>query len=169
MLNSAIKLAASHVIHGQGLIATKLIPRGEVVWQLDSDEPIIHLTEVKSWPKEKLDEFEWFGFQWGEAEFVYCRGIERFMNHSCDPNTWWKGNQTLVVCRDIQPGEEVTYDYTTADILLDYQMRCHCGSKSCRGVITNKDYLHPDWQKKYGQHLPGHVLKAISKTYSPSV
>ncbi|HXV97850.1 MAG TPA: hypothetical protein VEC93_05445, partial [Anaerolineae bacterium] len=46
-------------------------------------------------------------------------------------------------------------------ILLAFEMPCSCGSQFCRGVITNRDYLNPAWQKQYGHHLPQHVLQAL--------
>lgn len=162
MLNSNVVLSEESRIHKKGLITTGFIPTGEVIWQLDPDELTFTLNEVKKWPREKQDYFYQFAFQCGENEFAFGSGIEKYMNHSCDPNTWWNGEKTLVACRDIRPGEEITYDYATADILLDYKMTCLCGSKDCRGVVTNNDYLNPFWQEKYGSHLPKHTLDAIS-------
>ena len=161
MLHPAIQLTESSRIQGRGLIATVFIPQGELIWQLDPDEPRIHLSEILAWPAAKQQEYGRLAFQCGEAEFVLAGEIDRYMNHSCDPNTWWADNVSLVARREIQRGEEVTYDYATTEVLLDFEMRCNCGSPLCRGVITNKDYLSPVWQAQYGNQLPGHVLRAI--------
>jgi hypothetical protein len=37
------------------------------------------------------------------------------MNHSCDPNTWFVGDTKMTARRDIEPEEELTYDYATTD------------------------------------------------------
>ncbi|KAI7903606.1 histone methyltransferase [Cokeromyces recurvatus] len=64
----------------------------------------------------------------------------RFINHCCAPNCSVKvivvDNQKKVVIyaiRDIEPGEEITYDYRTS-IELN-QFHCLCGSKFCKGMI----------------------------------
>ncbi len=144
--------------------------QGEVVWRPNPTDKPISLAEIWTWPEEKQREFERYGFQCGPAEFMLAQGLDRYMNHSCDPNIWWAGEHTLAARRDIQPGEEITYDYASADILLEFQMPCHCGSPLCRGVITNQDYLNPAWQQRYGQHLPAYVLQAITedKRYATS-
>ncbi len=83
------------------------------------------------------------------------------MNHSCDPDLWWDGSTTLVARRDIKAGSEVTYDYATCEVAQDFEMNCSCGSSRCRGKISSRDYLDPDWQRQYGSHLPPHVLVRI--------
>lgn len=164
MLISSIKLVHKNVIEGYGLITDTKINKGEIIWRLDPREKVIELSEVKQWPLEKQEEFEQFSYQCGENQFIIPRGISKYMNHSCDPNVWWKDSRTQFAYRDIQAGEELTYDYPTCDILRDYSMKCNCGSKCCRKVVTNKDYLDTEWQKKYGMHLPAHVLKAIEES-----
>jgi len=71
----------------------------------------------------------------------------RWINHSCDPNaevdgtwdpvaqimtTWWQA------LRDIEPGEEITYDYAFAGHLA---VPCNCGTARCRGLIVDPDEL----------------------------
>ena len=161
MYHPAIKLIEDSQIQGRGLVAESFIAQGLVVWRPNPADRPISWAEIQSWPEEKQREFERYGFQCGQAEFMLAQDIDRFMNHSCDPNTWWEG-QTLVARRDIQAGEEITYDYATADILLAFEMPCNCGSQFCRGLITNRDYLNPAWQQQYGRHLPPHVLQALT-------
>ncbi len=62
----------------------------------------------------------------------------RFINHSCDPNCETqvvKGRIWIVAMRDIQSGEEITYDYGyDLDEYEDH--RCFCGSPDCPGYIV---------------------------------
>ena len=102
-----------------------------------------------------------FAIQIGKDDWCFQQGDIHKMNHSCDPNTWWEGYGTLTARRDISCGEEVTFDYSTSEITLSYEMKCNCGSSVCRGIITNQDYLEPDFQHKYANHLPEHVVEAI--------
>ena len=59
-------------------------------------------------------------------------------NHSCDPNTTYKGLNVMAF-RNIKCGEELTLDYAS---FLDENMEpfiCHCGTSHCRGLITGKN------------------------------
>jgi hypothetical protein len=160
MLHAAIVARSYGTIHGTGLITTQAIPEGTLVWKLD--EPTFTLEEIQAWPEARRMAFKHYGFQCGVNLHSLAEGLSREANHSCDPNTWWGSSETLVACRDICAGEEVTYDYATCDIDIDFTMQCRCGARNCRGEITNRDYLDPAWQLRYGNHLPAHVLSAIA-------
>jgi hypothetical protein len=63
-----------------------------------------------------------------------------FINHSCDPNCGMRGNSVLVALRDIEPGEELGYDYgyeRTEDMGEEEEKLyvCRCGAATCRGTI----------------------------------
>ncbi len=159
MLHSAIVVRGTGAIHCNGLFATRLIPKGTLVWHLD--EPTFSWKEIEAWPAERRKAFDWYGFQCGVDRYSLPEGKSREANHSCDPNTWWAGSDSIVARRDIKANEEVTYDYSSCDIDLVFEMECHCGASCCRGRISNRDYLDPWWQEQYGSNLPPHVLAAI--------
>jgi hypothetical protein len=161
MLHPAIAASREDAIHGVCLVTTREIRAGELVWELD--EPIYSWSEIESWPADRCQDFDWYGFQCGVDEYSLPEGLSREMNHSCDPNTWWSGATRLVARHDIQAGEEITYDYSTADIDNAIEMDCSCGSPHCRGTISSRDYLDPAWQRQYGSNLPPHVLAAIER------
>uniref|UniRef100_A0A336KMV7 CSON011870 protein n=1 Tax=Culicoides sonorensis TaxID=179676 RepID=A0A336KMV7_CULSO len=69
----------------------------------------------------------------------------RFVNHSCAPNCEmqkWSVNGLSRMClfalRDIEPMEELTYDYNFALFNPAEGQECKCGAKECRGVIGGK-------------------------------
>ena len=69
----------------------------------------------------------------------------RFVNHSCDPNCEmqkWSVNGFyrvgLFALRDIEPGEELSYDYNFENFNLETQQVCKCRSAKCRGFIGGK-------------------------------
>jgi hypothetical protein len=82
------------------------------------------------------------------------------LNHSCDPNLWWSGDE-LVALRNIAAGEEITYDYATdsatesgSDALAaGALLRCNCGSMRCRGLIEAGDRDIPELQRRYAGHF----------------
>jgi hypothetical protein len=64
---------------------------------------------------------------------------ESFINHSCDPNaevSWTGDIATLVAIRNIDPGEEITFDYGTVIPSGDnFTFSCSCGAVNCRKMI----------------------------------
>jgi hypothetical protein len=160
MLNPAIKVTSSD-IEGAGLVADIFIPIGEVLYRFDDAKPPAHQYELIYRSREERLEFLKYACQIGDDDFCFQQGDIKYINHSCDPTGWWENYGILTARRNIEPGEEITYDYSTSDIQLHYQMQCCCGSHLCRGIVTDKDYLRPDFQKQYAGHLPKHVVEAI--------
>ncbi|MFX1476510.1 MAG: SET domain-containing protein [Promethearchaeota archaeon] len=111
-------------IHGLGLFAKKLIPKGTVWWHARPQDVIFITKEqffildnsektplVKSYLEclltysyydEKLD------------TLIFCLDDSKFVNHSNDPNSGTVEEHELnaISRRDIHPGEEVTEDYS---------------------------------------------------------
>jgi hypothetical protein len=78
-----------------------------------------------------------------------------YLNHSCEPNLGIAGEREFVALRDIEAGEELTFDYSITEDELPWTMRCLCGTVSCRGTITAI------------QHLPTHVLNRYKPYLNP--
>jgi histone-lysine N-methyltransferase ASH1L len=69
----------------------------------------------------------------------------RFVNHSCQPNCEiqkWTVNglyrMALFSLKDIEPAEELTYDYNFSLFNPHEGQSCQCGSVKCRGVIGGR-------------------------------
>src|SRR5204863_9281402 len=76
-------------------------------------------------------------------------GVMMFLNHSCEPNVGVQGTTVFVAMREIQPGEELYLDYALIDD-GDDRMACHCGTASCRGEVSGRDWPRPELQARYG-------------------
>lgn len=77
-----------------------------------------------------------------------------FFNHSCDPNSGFKGQIFLVAMRNIEAGEEITFDYamTVSESVgsdMVFRLDCRCGSPFCRKTITEQDWMLPELQTRY--------------------
>jgi len=98
-------------------------------------------------------------------------GFDGFMNHSCDPTTWYVSDSLMTARRDIQPGEEITFDYGTSQTYhwpssipeIGERVKCFCGADNCRGIITADDWKKPELQKTYGRHFLPYVLEMIDE------
>jgi len=47
----------------------------------------------------------------------------------------------IVAMRDIQRGEEITWDYEMTENHPWWRMKCECGNKNCRKVIGSYDNM----------------------------
>src|SRR3989304_3335582 len=90
------------------------------------------------------------------------------VNHSCNPNCGFHGQIVLVAMRDIEPGEELTFDYAMTDVNSDdvvcTEMKCFCGSVDCRHIITGDDWKQKALQKKYRGYFSTYVQEMIDGT-----
>ncbi|PZR91524.1 MAG: SET domain-containing protein-lysine N-methyltransferase [Candidatus Nephthysia bennettiae] len=75
--------------------------------------------------------------------------MNRFGNHSCDPNLGWLDSFTLCAMRDIAAAEELTNDYATSTANPAFLLRCHCGSARCRGMVAGDDWRISELQRRY--------------------
>jgi hypothetical protein len=85
-----------------------------------------------------------------------------FINHSCDPNCALSGAVILIAARDIEVGEEVTYDYATTDGSDYDEFECSCGAASCRGKVSGHDWMLPELQLRYRGSFSPYLAKRIA-------
>jgi uncharacterized protein len=149
--------------HGLGLFASAPIRQGETTWEADPgwDSPDRFFTEaeIATWPEELQREFFFHSYKVDDTHWV--GGDEEddpslYMNHACDPNTWFVSDTRMVAMRDIAAGEEITYDYATSqdeDTLFD----CACPSPGCRKRVTGREHLEPWFAERYAGHTLRHI------------
>lgn len=87
----------------------------------------------------------------------------RFVNHSCEPNTGIRDGIRLVALRDLDPGEEIRFDYSTTMQEDHWVMEgCRCGAPSCRGSVLDFRWLPLDTKLTLIRQnvVPGFVVTA---------
>jgi hypothetical protein len=114
-------------IHGKGVFAGRDFKKGEIVLKWNTSHK---LTKVQY---KRLPSSEKGYVIFINGDYVLMPPPERYMNHSCEPNTH-PTDEADVAVREIKKGEEVTSDYSSVNP-PDVKMQCNCGSKSCRQVI----------------------------------
>ncbi len=98
-----------------------------------------------------------------EPPFVY-------LNHSCEPNLAICGEREFVALRDIEPGEELTFDYSITEDELPWHMTCACGTPSCRGTITAIQLLPTEVMRRYMPYVnPYFMRKHYEHVEAPAV
>ncbi|MDP2856153.1 MAG: SET domain-containing protein [bacterium] len=119
-------------INGIGLFADQFIPKGTQVWKyqpgfdlkIDKSEPM-YLSEPS---KAQFLKYAYLNSK--TNKYILCFDDARFFNHSDNPNcieaAYSDDEETRdVAAKDIQAGEELTYNYKTFDADFDYKMGGH--------------------------------------------
>jgi len=103
-------------------------------------------------------------------QYILVREPERYVNHSCDPNTRVKGGtRQLVARKDINPGDEVTVDYPTLELdLIESHGPCLCESENCRGMVTGFRELPNELRVKHHGFISEHLVHywCVETSYS---
>jgi SET domain-containing protein len=127
-------------VHGRGVYATRLISEGTRIIEYTGQR-----VSWESAPDDDNDPHTFnFGLENGKVINAEINGNEaRWINHSCDPNCEAIDEDDRIfiyAMRDIEPGEELFYDYALEiDEPITEKSKtkfaCHCGSSNCRGTM----------------------------------
>jgi uncharacterized protein len=148
---SALRIGDSGA-KGKGVFAERRIEPGELAWDYAGDEKWI--TEIPS-------DFWQFCFQVDYDRYVVPEkgSAGWFLNHSCEPNCVIMGRTKIVALRRIQPGEEVTFDYSTNVGWEGFSMECKCSMKACRRIVRSYGFLSDELKGRYGACVSGFLLR----------
>ena len=126
-------------IAGQGLFTAQDIPQG---------------TRIIAYIGEKISTYESVRRRAAGNAYIFhlnyrsaidgqtFNNTARYINHSCDPNCDVEkthGILWIVAARDIQAGEELTYNYGY-DATQYTNNPCNCGAANCCGYILDQQY-----------------------------
>lgn len=127
-------------VHGRGVYTRQFIPKGKRI--------IEYTGQRVSWeaaPDDNNDPHTFnFGLENGEVINPEIGGNDaRWINHSCNPNCEAVEEDDRIfiyAMRNIQPGEELLYDY---QLEIDEpiteaskkKFACYCGASNCRGTM----------------------------------
>ena len=144
---------------GKGVFALRNFAKGEIVIAIHYAK-IIPEKIADEMPQRYLDHMSYTGH--GMCAVMTNPG--RFVNHSCDPNSYFQHvdthNENVIAIKPIKKGQEITVDYRV-DSVDSWEMKCSCGAKNCSGIVkgpfttldkkTRKKYAPyvPYWNKKY--------------------
>lgn len=129
------------------MFTARSIPKGEIIVTFVGDT----MTKQEAWNRidygiERNDD----PLQIGEAAFLDLHTPFVYFNHSCEPNALLCSVADLIAIRDIAAGEELTFDYSsTVAPDSDWDMKCGCGTASCREVLGNVLSIPSERLKEY--------------------
>lgn len=136
---------------GLGVFAKQKIKKGERIASFDG--PIFDY-EYEHWSDDILNHT----IQFEKRKWRDSNGVARFLNHSCDPNCGIKNLFDVVAMRDIEKGEQITWDYEMTEKNPWWRMRCRCGFINCRRWIGNYKNMPRAVRKKYAGFISEWLL-----------
>ena len=132
-------------VHGKGVFALAPIAAGDTVFEYVG-ERISWQEALRRHPHDPAQPNHTFYFHIDDQHVIDANvggNASRWINHACDTNCEadeHDGRVFIKALRDIEPGEELFYDYGlvvegrhTAKLKREYP--CHCGGANCRGTL----------------------------------
>ena len=132
----------SSPIAGKGAFALQRIPKGKRLIEYTGERVSHEVADARYEEEEEKGNYHTVLFSVDDKTVIDANvdgNDARFFNHSCGPNCTSvivRKRVWLETLRQIQPGEELTYDYeipnegeTEAEALRKYP--CHCGADNC--------------------------------------
>ena len=145
---------------GRGVVTDVAIKTGTVVAVYGGR--VAHATEFA----ELTDYEQTHALQIAEELFIVTIGeleLGDFINHSCEPNLGSVAATMLVARRDIDAGEEVTFDYAMTDGDPYDEFECLCGAPSCRGKVTGDDWMRRELWGRYAGYFSPYLQARIDR------
>ncbi len=132
-------IVRSSAIHAAGVFTLERIPSGTLIAEYTG-------TRMKHDDADTLYSERPYTYLFGVGDGTYVVdgfSMAMYLNHSCAPNCETEEDEEEVVwiraIRDIEPGEELVYDYCLYDGEGDAP--CTCGAERCRGTMYSPKEL----------------------------
>jgi len=160
---------------GIGVFATKLIPKGTIVWIKDDLDIILDEDYIDSLEDIRKNFIYKYAYEDHDGKYVLCWDHARYINHSFNPNCVDTAYDFELAARDIQPGEQLTADYGALGDDEDFE--CMPEEGSTRTKVTANDYLtyYAEWDLmaieafKYFKDVQQPLRHLINKQYTDKV
>jgi hypothetical protein len=137
MIHPHTRLVVADAARGYGVVATRDLPRGTLVWVLDALDGVIAADSPLLGAPAYAPVIAKYTFENGGGTRVLHWDLAKYINHSCDSNLVTpRGVNFSILVRDVAAGGEITDDYGLYYGPDDEPLECLCGSPRCRGVIA---------------------------------
>ena len=148
---------------GSGSFAVSKISKGEIVASFGGN--VINQIELINYSADRVSR----SLQLNSDTYLLSGNIPEagdMINHSCDPNCGVAGTSSVQVLRDIEIGEELSFDYAMSDSSQYDEFNCACGKDKCREKITGMDWQKKDLQAKYSRYFSAYIESLIKLSHS---
>lgn len=168
-INNEYKFKIYNSQFGKGCFAEWPIEKGETICFFEGEELCweeFYKRYIEG--RLRLDD----PLQISETEYIQLYKPYIYFNHSCNPNSGFRGQNELIAIKNIKPGEEIFYDYSTVSwddrwtsIHGQWAMKCECREKNCRYVIGDFPTIPESQKVKYFRSgvIPNFILEKITR------
>ena len=148
---------------GSGSFAISKISKGEIVASFGGN--VINQSELTNYSTDRVSR----SLQLNSDTYLLSGDVPEagdMINHSCEPNCGIAGTSSVQTLRDIEIGEELTFDYAMSDSSQYDEFTCACGKDKCREKITGMDWQKRDLQAKYKKYFSAYIESLIKLSHS---
>ena len=148
---------------GSGSFVVSKISKGEMVASFGGN--VIDHSELTNYSADRVSR----SLQLNDDTYLLSGNIPEdgdMINHSCKPNCGIAGTSSVQAIRDIEIGEELTFDYAMSDSSQYDEFICACGKEKCREKVTGMDWQNKDLQIKYRNYFSSYIDKLIKLSHS---
>ena len=145
---------------GYGIFASALIPKGTITWVKDDLDRVIPKETLSKMTQANLENLLKYSYRNSQGNYVFCWDLTRYVNHSYKPNSMLTAMGFEIAIRDILPGEEMTNDYGTLNIIESFE--CANGPSLERERVCPDDLsrFHAVWDDQI-QAAFAHISELI--------
>ncbi|MCB1097846.1 MAG: SET domain-containing protein [Verrucomicrobiae bacterium] len=142
---------------GRGVYATAKIFPGEFIARFDGkiyywDWPNIRL------PNDAPEYVFEHAIPFADNYVRDSTGLARLVNHSCKPNCRIQDLFSIVAMHPIEAGQQLTWDYDTAQDDSSWFMHCNCGARECRQIIRGYSHLTTEQKHRCSSYTSEWIL-----------
>lgn len=154
-----IGIQVSCMLPGElGVFALRNLKKGQIINKCGfGDETLYNLNIYKKLDKITRQRVDGFCATVYDGFFsipnINYMPISWHCNHCCSPNVGFDKKNNMVLIKNVSAGKELFLDYGFVITNPDFLMKCKCGSKNCRKVITGNDWLNKEFSKKNKQYM----------------
>jgi len=169
LIKTMSKFKVANSRFGKGCFAKEPIKKGEFICFFEGKEVSWKEQERRYLEgKDRLDD----PFQISKTKYIELDKPYIYFNHSCNPNSGFRGKNELIAIKNINLGEEIVYDYST--VTWDdrwvkkhgpWTMNCGCKEKNCRKVIGDFPTIPKSLRSRYIMLgvVPDFILRKLIK------
>ena len=148
---------------GSGSFAISKISKGEIVASFGGN--VINQSELTNYSADRVSR----SLQLNRDTYLLSGDDPEegdMINHSCEPNCGMAGTSSVQALRDIEVGEELTFDYAMSDSSKYDEFNCACCKDECREKINGMDWQKKDLQIKYTNYFSAYIESLIKLSHS---
>lgn len=162
MVHPHTELRFINDVIGYGVVATRFIPKGTIVWIADDLDRIFTPEKIAGMDPLYQDILHKYCYRDNRGNYIFSWDLARYVNHSFRPNCISTAYDFDLAVRDIHPGDELTEDYGFLNVDEPFKPVPEKGSR--RKAVMPDDL--PKYYKRWEKLLVG-AFKRFNKVEQP--